>query len=145
MKTSHRYCKSVQTLLHDLRLELKSVNNNYTIYYEQYARKIDELPTLNVDPELLDFAGKVSSSLRYQSQNFRMNNIGRGTATASTYSNGYVGAYGTYPVTGAGPAITIGLQANQASKGVAFSEWKQIEDGLVVVRRRMTEKYQIQF
>ena len=144
-KVSLKYSKSLQTLLSDLRANLKSVNHNYTMYYEQYARKIDALPTLNVDSELLDFAGRVSSSFRYQSQNIRMNNIGRGTRVAEAASSSYVSSYGTYYAAGPNTALAIGAEANQASKGVVFAEWKQIEDGLVTVRRKMTEKYKVQF
>ncbi len=144
-KTSLKFSKSVEVLLHDLRQELKSATYNYALYFERYARKIDDLPTLHVDGALLDFSGRVSSSLRYQAQTQRMSNINAGTRTAEAYSSGYVGPYGWSAPAGVGTGIAINAEGNQAAKSVRFSEWKQIEDGLVKIRREMTEKYQIQF
>ncbi len=147
-KTSLKYCRSIQVLLDDLRETLKKTNDNHALYFERYARKIDDLPKLSVDGQLLDYSGKVSSSLRYQSQAQRMHNINAGTRVLETYSSSYnyVGPYGTYTATpNLGVGAAINAEENQAAKGVRFSEWKQIEDGLVVVRRAMTEKYQIEF
>lgn len=74
-----------------------------------------------------------------------MSNIGSGTRKAETYGYGYVNSYGWSVPVGVGAGIAITAEQNQATKGLQFSEWKQIEDGLVQVRRAMTEKYKIQF
>ena len=42
-------------------------------------------------------------------------------------------------------AGTIKMQANEQAKQVKFSEFKQIDDGLADIRRKMTEKYQLEF
>lgn len=146
-KISLKYCKSVQVLLNDLRQELHSATYNYALYFERYARKIDDLPTLHVDPALLDFSGKVSNSLRYQGEVQRMSSIRAGTQNAQAFASGGVGynGYGYYRTAGVGTGIANNAAANETAKGVRFSEWKQIEDGLVTIRRAMTEKYQIQF
>ena len=153
-KTTLKYCKSVQVLLDDLRSTLNKSKDNQALYFERYGRKVDDLPKLNVDPAMLDFGLRISSSLRYQGQTERMHKINAGTRkeqTSSSYaSNAYYGNVGPYNSgwnsysSVEGPAV-IGAEENQASKAVRFSEWKQIEDGLVAIRRAMTEKYKIEF
>lgn len=154
-KTSLKYCNSLKVLLDDLRATLNKEKHNHAVLQERYSRKIDDLPKLNVDGALLDFGANVSSSLRYQGQAERMNLIKAGTQKRQTYAAAsmpgysYVGPYNSYNYGYAlGPGDSPGVidaQANQASKQVRFSEWKQIEDGLAAVRRAMTEKYKLEF
>jgi hypothetical protein len=152
-KNSLRYCNSLKVLLDDLRKTLNKEKDNHAILQERYSRKIDGLPKLNVDAALLDFSERVSSSLRYQGQVHRMNRIRAGTHKRQTFAAasmpGNVGPFGNY---GGGNAFAAGdspgildAQGNEAAKEVRFSEWKQIEDGLVAVRRAMTQKYQLEF
>lgn len=148
-KITMKYFKSFQVLIEDLRHDLKNTKYNYAVYFEKYAKKIDDLPTLHVDPVMLDFAARVSSSIRYQSQTYRMNNIGAGVSKAGNLASG-VGSYGSYygGATAAGVAtagISIDAQKNQASRGLAISEWKQIDEGMAALRRALTDKYQVQF
>ena len=172
-RVSLKYCKSVEVLIGDLRKTLRNEHDNHAVYLDRYARKIDDLPKLNVDSQLLDFAGAVGSSFRYQSQSTRMNFISAGTSKQGIQGGnygggnyGYVGPYGNYNNTyGLGAVRAVGqaaatteavanlaaqsgvidAQANQANQAVRFSEWKQIEEGLNNVRRTMTEKYKIEF
>ena len=153
-KASLKYCKSIRVLLDDLRNTLHKEKDNHALYFERYGRKIDDLPKLNVDSELLDFGARVSSSLRYQGQSERMHKINAGTRKQQTYSSYASGAYygnvgpynaGWYPNGGVSAPGVIGAEENQAAKSVRFSEWKQIEDGLVAVRRQMTDKYKLEF
>ncbi|HEY0983821.1 hypothetical protein [Schlesneria sp.] len=154
-KSSLKYCNSIRVLLDDLRATLNKEKHNHAVYFERYGRKIDDLPKLNVDPALLDFGARVSSSLRYQGQSDRMQKINAGTRKEQTYSSyasrAYYGNVGPYNsgwnsyYSGATSPGVIDAEANQAAKSVRFSEWKQIEDGLVAVRRAMTEKYHLEF
>jgi len=154
-KTSLKYCKSIQVLLSDLRGTLNREKNNHAVLFERYGRRIDDLPKLNVDSQLLDFGTRVSSSLRYQGQAERMNKINAGTskrrtfAAASMQGNfGNVGPFdnvGWNPISPSDAPGVLDAQANERSKEVRFSEWKHIEDGLVAVRRAMTEKYKLEF
>ncbi|MCA9269091.1 MAG: hypothetical protein KDA41_11500, partial [Planctomycetales bacterium] len=65
---SQQYFKSIESLLDDLRLKRADAKfvtwNQVGSWFEKYARKIDRMPTLNVDPELLKFGAWVSSNLR---------------------------------------------------------------------------------
>jgi hypothetical protein len=70
---SQNYFKSVDSLIEDLK---KSKSGRSTIgqsaaYFDRYADRIDRLPSVNVDPYLLDFGAYVSGSLRNGSQAVR--------------------------------------------------------------------------
>jgi hypothetical protein len=139
---SHKYCKSLQILLDDLRLRLRRDKGEEAKNLVRYARKIDDFPKLNVDSQLLDFGFKVSSSFRYQGQSQKVYSMQAGSAAArdSTYY------YGGNAVGYSAAASYITLDdGKKAGKSVIFSEWKGIEDGLAAVRRAMTEKYKIEF
>lgn len=156
---SKRYLGSVRTVLDDVGKSPKRIDDNDALTYERSARKIDDLPMKDVDAELLDFGQRVASSLRYQAQVQRMANIRGGTAKAqlnaassyrySGYGNGYVGPYGSYaaPEVGSSTANAAAIQAtaNLSARDTRIEEWKQIEEGLVKIRRRLTEKLNADF
>ena len=99
-----------------------------------------------------------SGSLRYQAQAKREAGLRSGVrASIPTYSvygrygTGYTpnGSYGTY---GAWVAkrdvpdtIAIETQEQAPATQIRISEWKQIEDGLVKIRRTLTERYKAEF
>lgn len=156
MIASRKYLGSMESLLKELRESMR--RDTVSEMSERYARKIDGLPMLNVDPDLLNFSGNVSSSLRYQAQTKREAGLRTGVrasiptyTTYGRYGAGYApnGAYGTYggwvsrkdiPDT-----LSINTQEQAPATQIRISEWKQIEDGLVKVRRTLTERYKAEF
>ena len=163
ISASQKYLASVQSLL----AELKGAMRRDTIaeMSEKYAAKIDALPMLNVDPDLLTFSANVSGSLRYQGQVKREAGLRTGVrATIPTYTertfntasygraysgygSPYYGRYGSYtsyrreiPDT-----LSIEMQEQAPATQIRISEWKQIEDGMVALRRTLTERYMVNF
>ena len=72
---SQQYFKSISGLVDDLRAkpttgQTKSINQ-YGTWFNRYADKIDKLPILNVDPELLDYGVYVSTSFRSAGETIR--------------------------------------------------------------------------
>jgi hypothetical protein len=65
---SQLYFKQVVSLTDDLRLKRSSTEfvtwNQVGTWFEKYARKIDRMPTLNVDPELVKYGAWVATSMR---------------------------------------------------------------------------------
>ena len=153
--TSKKYFEALRKLMDDLQKTLKDTRDNHAVWMERYARKIDDLPILNVDEDLLTYAGNVSNSFRYQALTRRRAGITMGTRAKQTgYSTRY--AYARNPYTGYGryaysttkdqPDRTkIRREEMAKASEVRFSEWKQIEDGMVALRRTLTERYQIEF
>lgn len=160
---SQKYLASIQSLLAELKATMR--RDTIAELSERYAGKIDAMPMLNVDPDLLTFSANVSGSLRYQGQVKREAGLRTGVrASIPTYSertvsgggygrayngygNAYYGRYGTYtsyqreiPDT-----LSIGLQEQAPATQIRISEWKQIEDNMVKLRRTLTERYMVNF
>lgn len=155
--TSQRYFRSVKDLIEELRQTLNKTRDNHAVWFERYARKIDDLPIKDVDKDLLTFGGNVSSSFRYQAQAKRMAGVRSGVREAQpNYQTNYgwrnvgpYGSYGTYSwstTTRAEPERgQIRTEEQAVATQVKISEWKLIEDGMVQIRRVLTERYNIEF
>jgi hypothetical protein len=137
------YFKSVQTLVDDLRKGLKDASAT-SAWLERYARRIDELPVLNVDEQLLDYGDKLAETLRIMSLSQRQAGIRAGvraTEGRGYYSDGY------------GPnAYDAAAQRSQAKKeemsvanDTRVQGWKRIDDATADMRRAMTKKYGVEF
>ena len=66
LQATKMYFKSVQSLLDDLEADKKGRQNmaQLSVWFRKYADRIDGLPMLNVDPEMLDYGLYVSTILR---------------------------------------------------------------------------------
>lgn len=146
---SQKYLRSVRHELDSLEATLKRTRDNHALWFERSGKAIDGLPMKNVDPDLQVYGARVSSSLRYQAQAERMSNIHAGTRLAETKANTFysgVGPYGeVYANYSTGNAPAINAEENESARSVRFSEWKQIEDGMAEVRRKLTQKYNAEF
>lgn len=111
------------------------------------ANRIDELPTLNVDSDLIDFGARISSGLRGNVVAMQTANITAGTARVVNdggyyYGNGnYSGGY-YYDVNA--PA-----KYRATAQGVGNISYRelisQIDQLIGDTRREMTEKFKVQF
>jgi hypothetical protein len=68
------------------------------MWFEKYARKVDRMPLLNVDPQLLDYGKFVADSLR-QAEN-AMKGIGARSGYRKTQVPNFSSGYGEYAVGG---------------------------------------------
>jgi hypothetical protein len=172
---SQEYFKTVETMLDDLRGKRKSDEfvtwGQVGIWFERYARKIDNLPILNVDNELLDYGVFVADSLR-QSET-AMKGIGaksgmRKTQLSNVTGSSYYGGYG-YGYGYGGPAAragAVGATVNAAHANLAYRGQQEaqirtqerisgnanahfimqgLEQATSAVRRTMTQRYKIEF
>lgn len=156
-KKSLAYFKSITHLLEGLRP--KTVGNSGGggdgVWMDRYARKIDNLPILHVDAELLEYGSKLSETLRYMSVARKQSGVAGGVAASNTYANysygyngdgyGYAGtAYGG--LTATSNAVTAQKRGYQAqATNVRIEGWKLIDDATADIRRRMTQKYDLEF
>jgi len=170
-----RYFKSVETLLKDLKGSMRNMKTigQHAVWFDKYARKIETLPMLNVDPELLDFGQFVTKTLRNGALDVRNLCIDAGVAKGQVQQGMvnpyYYGGYG-YDRGGAyggngwyGPGVTavnyldaeLQQQAAQRrairtqTRGDSYASMYAMRDQIVQtasgIRRKMTEKYQIEF
>jgi hypothetical protein len=163
---SQRYFRSVVTLLKDVRRERATTFQQVAYWVNQYAQKIDELPMLNVDDELLKFGAGVSSTLRSManlSQTTAMRNKGlsaqkqnvladTGGAVNYAYAYGYRGSAGyQYYVPNLNYVNNYGMIHNMMAAGTAnevtirTQTWANIDKATTEVRRKMVEKYNVEF
>ena len=154
LENSLVYFRSVDTLLRDLKRELGG-NQGTTALLDRYARKIDRMPILNVDPSLLDYGSDVAETLRMVSLARKQGGIQAGVATAGMGGGGYGNYSYNYGYRGsdryagarqsAADRSAYKAQALAASRNLRAEGAKLIADASAAIRREMTEKYQVEF
>jgi len=150
-KASQNYYKSTTALMDDLRKTLKdrSKRHHYAVWYERFGRRIDRLPILNVDQELLAWGASISATFRTMSVSERMAGIRSGVRKSNIYgsyqynynNNGYYS--GGRSSGSARQAVTT--QERARASQVRFRSWKQIDDSIAGIRQQMTRKYKVRF
>ncbi|QDT42119.1 hypothetical protein Pan241w_22000 [Gimesia alba] len=148
-QASLTYFKSVTVLIDDLRKYLRTNRDNHIVYTERYARKIDRLPILNVDEDLLTYGSDVAETLRGIALAKRAAGSRTGVRNASVYGN-YSYNYDSnnnYYGRRSNANVKIQNRTEEQSKatGVRFTSWKEIEDETAAIRREMTKRYQVEF
>jgi hypothetical protein len=159
---------AVTAMAEDLKKDMKDAANLAVTatYFEKYAKRIERLPILNVDEELLGYSAFVARQLRDAAGSVRGMGIRSGVReqqiTSSGTGYGYVGGYryGAYGGYGYGRTVySPRAEARGVSqeRRVARSEETgnmamnvhQIRDGIIAataeIRRKMTQKYQVEF
>jgi hypothetical protein len=139
---SQAYFKSTQTLVEDLRKGLKDTKAT-SAWMERYARRIDQLPVLHVDDELLDYGDKLAETLRIMSTSKRQAGIRAGVRASE--GAGYYDGYDY----GAADRAADRSQAKKEEMAVAYDVrvqgWQLIDDATANIRRAMTKKYSVEF
>lgn len=106
----------------------------------QQARRIDELPTLHVDPQMLDYGINVASVLRGNGVAIQTGSV---SATGGVHGRGQASGYGYY---GGYYGDSYGVNRQALAEVGSYNEAIATVDKLTgEVRRAMTEKYQTQF
>ena len=138
------YFKSTEVLVADLRKGLKDTKAT-SAWMERYARRIDELPVLNVDELLVDYGDKLAETLRIMSLSKREAGINAGVRAGEGggYYDGYDYGYNAYD------AAADRSQAKKEEMAVAndtrIQGWKLIDDATADLRRTLTKKYKVEF
>ena len=160
---SQSYFKSIESILNDVRNEASTSTTlgQNAAWFDRWARKIERLPMVGVDKDLMDFGGFVADHLRGASDSLKGIGINSGQRTAQVYSSGqawvsgnygsgYYGRYGNHsgyyewnPVDSQRRAI----RADERAKGStdARASLRQIEHATGAIRRTMTQRYSVQF
>ena len=158
-QNSLAYFHATQSLIKDLRKHAGSYNSD-SYWMDRYVKKIDSLPILHVDNDLLDYGEKLSETLESMSgarKNDRLqagvaargdlsqgtisNNYGYGSGSGYGYAN-YSYSNPRSRETAAGNDV-----ANAAAAGtsVKIQGWELIDTATIQVRRGLTMRYNIEF
>lgn len=156
-ESSLTYFRSIEVLLKDLKRELQG-NKASAAIMERYAGRIDRMPILHVDNDLLDYGSNVSQTLRAIALSKREGGIRSGTSTTGMggggYSNYSYNSGGYFDVTGdryagarasAADRAAIKAQAMAESKNTRVEGAKMIAESTAQIRRQMTQKYEVEF
>lgn len=145
---SLRHYRTVQSLLDELR-DPKN-RKDFTqaesgLWYEKYARRIDQLPVLNVDPDLLEYSAEVAARLRMQSAKFRSVGIKAGVENRNANTNyWYYGNAYYYQRTESNYASVKRVEASAAA-GENVDQMNAIAEATAKIRREMTQRYNVEF
>ena len=152
------YFSSIQVMLKDLRKGLKKTRATSS-WTERYARRIDNLPILHVDDELLEYGAYLTENLRAMALAKRSAGISAGVRTAgdygrfnysTSYGYGYGYGYGRSRTGNDSQASTlnrarISKEEMAEASNARVEGWKSIDDATADIRRRMTKKYDTEF
>ncbi|MCC6124698.1 MAG: hypothetical protein IT426_07040 [Pirellulales bacterium] len=171
-KKSREYFRMIVGMADDIKDDMKNAKNlaSTSLFCEKYAKRIDRLPILNVDQELLDYSKFVADQLRQASMAVKTMGIQSGVREAQVPASGdyrpvvggvvygpYGGVYGyRYGANGRYAQMAevkeIGTQrrAIRAEEtATAATSTQQIRQAIVSatadIRRKMTQKYQVEF
>lgn len=143
------YYHSIDKLIEDLRHTLEDTRDNHAVWMERYGRKVDALPILNVDQDLVAWGAKVGVSFREMGLAKRGAGIRGGVRKSGIYGgysygfNGY-GFYGAYQPEEL-QMNQINRQEEAQAKAVRYNTWKELEDTRADIRKQMTLKYNVEF
>lgn len=156
---SKYYFNTTQRLYDELKKQQYSSNSRAATLMDRFARQIDDLPILNVDPELLDFSRNLSSNLRRLAESRLGINLTTANATATAagagfggggggYGNGGYGGYGygygAYPSLKMTQSVTK-KQATVSDAVFGIEMDRSVQDQFAAMRQKMVAKYQIEF
>ena len=169
-KKSRDYFRAVVAMADDLKRDMRNARNvaSTQLFFDKYARRIERMPILDVDKELLDYSGFVANALRQAAGSVKTMGIQSGVRQAQItggdvsvvdYGGDYgyggyrYGAYGPYgrraemaEIKGVGAERRV-VRAEE--KGIMATDVQKLRQDIIAattdIRRKMTEKYEIEF
>jgi hypothetical protein len=147
---SQVYFRSVTSLIDALKQVDRPTYRSTKLWFDRYAKQIEELPILNVDKDLLDWGTMVSRTLREMASgvNYSAQNQ---NYTLAQDSYGNYGGYNTYygNVYGGGSKrLDQALIKRQSDAQLSVDldkRWQALANSAAETRRKMVEKYQVDF
>jgi hypothetical protein len=130
--STKRYFKNITQLLDDLKIDKAKNVKAMGDWYDKFADQIDNMPILDVDPDLVKFAAATASNLRAMGASLKGISIQSGylqrqktegqvyqAPNYGSWSGGYNGYWGPYQsYSGPGLATNIAQTAAGAAGGV---------------------------
>ncbi|MCM2372151.1 hypothetical protein [Aporhodopirellula aestuarii] len=147
--TTKHYFEAVNKCVDQVRKHKSQTTGGLAKWNDQQARRLDQMPTLNVDPAMVQYGSDVAELLRGNALTVRSGNIEAGKTKASQglSSGTYYGyGYGYYD-----PNSSVDYQrvTDAYARGNAYADFRsvlaQIDKMSASMRRQMTDKYKIQF
>jgi hypothetical protein len=147
-QASRKYFGSTQRILQECRNTKGLSAGERGVFNDRLSRKIDQLPLLNVDKDLLDYGANVAQLLRGAGLAIRSASVAAGgqkaTQATSTRSVGYAfSSYSFNDNTAYNESLTN--QAHAEGMQQHLGNMQQVDTLTAEIRRQMTERYMIEF
>jgi hypothetical protein len=160
---TQQYFKSLMKITDDLREKGKDAKTfgQHAMWLDNWARRIDRLPILDVDPEMLQYGNYLTTRMRDASSSLKGIGIKSAARSAQVYNEytttgtagygrgyyGYGGGYSYYTeynnVDGQRRAIRQEEKAAGATSALSIRQ--EVENETKKIRQAMTQKYKINF
>ncbi len=150
-----QYFDSIQHLLEDMEGKEAQALKTYAKWFEKYAKKIDDLSVVNVDPRALEFGTYVADSFREISMRLLDTNIqkvqtqsryaDRGYTTTGYYRYGYGRYRSGYYYNNSRNRARVSGQARLAGEKAAMEIVNQIQSESAKVRKELSQKFNFDF
>jgi hypothetical protein len=143
-KKARDYFRTIMGMADDLKGDMKSARNlaSTQMYFEKYAKRIERMPILGVDEELLKYSAYVANALRQSSMAVKTMGIQSGVRQASIIPSWDDYGYGVYV---GGDRRVVRAE----EKAIAATDIQRVRQEIIAAttdtRRKMTQKYQIEF
>jgi hypothetical protein len=150
VKASQGYFRAITDITDNIQQKKNNDWIHIRFWMDKSARMIDELPILFVDNELLDWGSQVSRTLRGMSQGINYVNKDKSYRLASSPKGSYVGYWGGYGGYGGGAYAgadnrLMNTQANSMISVGIDDGWKDFQNSMADMRRKMVQKYKVDF
>jgi hypothetical protein len=160
-KKSRDYFRAIVGMADDLKDDMRDAKNlaSSQLYFDKYAKRIERMPILGVDQELLKYSALVANALRQATGAVKTMGIQSGARQAQItgggdygYGGGYrYGAFGAYA--GQQEEIKeVGTERRAAraeETAIMATDVQKLRQDIIAattdMRRKMTQKYQIEF
>jgi hypothetical protein len=141
---SKQYFGSIQALLDDLNADVKSAVTigQAGVWMQKYAKRVDRLPVLNVDPDALNYGAYISQQLLAASSAVKGIGIESGKRRSAVWDSGY----NYYDQFVAAPARRqVNAEARAAGATSATDIMQEIYKASGDVRRTLSQRYMLEF
>jgi hypothetical protein len=142
---SQAYFRSVASLIEALKQTERPTYRSTKLWYDRYAKQIEELPILHVDKELLDWGSSVTRTLREMSSGINYYSQNQNYTLASTPSGAYAGYGYVYAESKSYDQAVIKRQSDAMMSVDLDKRWQAMETSVADLRRKMVEKYMVDF
>jgi hypothetical protein len=145
LNASQGYFRSVASLIEGLKGTERPTYRSTKLWYDRYAKQIEELPILHVDKDLLDWGAQVARMFREMATGINYYAQNQKYTVAST-PNGVYGGYGyAYANSKAYDASVIKKQSDAMMSVDLDKRWQGLESSIAEMRRKMVERYMVDF
>ena len=146
--------RATEKLVADLRKDDRARTGRIgesAMWFDRYARQIETLPSLHVDPEMLQYCDDVVMNLRVQATHYRMasSRINQESTQSNydfwgSFNNYYGDTYGVWTRRESDFARTRRYERAGSASNRA-EQFQIIDEDTVAIRRKMVERYKVEF